>query len=128
MRMPPRSSKLPPTFRVRTPIPDVMRFRSNADWTVPVPREHLAKIDALFRYYDLAPEQRPWEKLCWLLLRDFVPGFLFKKRPKGRPPKWSPGAEASLVDDVDRLKKEGFTIRAACELLARKQPYRAFGS
>jgi hypothetical protein len=99
-----------------------------ADWTVPVLREHLAKLDAVFRYYQLDPEKRPWEKLCWRLLRDFVPGFQYKKRAQGRPLKWSAEADLGLVADVDRLKNEGFSVQEACRFLAGRQAYRNFGS
>jgi hypothetical protein len=126
--MPPRKLKLPSALKKRADIPDVMRFKCSVDWTMPVLRAHLPKLEAIFRFYELDPDERPWERLCWWLLLDFVPGFQFKTRGQGRPPKWSVEAEIALVAEVDRLKKTGFTVREACGVLAPKQPYRKFGS
>jgi hypothetical protein len=126
--MPPRKPDLPAALRKRADIPDVLRFKVSVDWTMPVLRDHLPKLEAIFRFYNLDSGKLPWEKLCWRLLEDFVPGFQFKRRAQGRPSRWSAEADIALVAEIDRLKKTGFTIREVCEILARKQPYRNFGS
>src|SRR5882762_6042268 len=116
--MPPRKSQLPASLKTRADIPDVLRFKGSVDWKMPVLREHLPKLEAIFRFYKLDPGKRPWENLCWRLLEDFVPGFHFKRRAQGRPPKWSAEADMVLIADIDRLKNDGFTIQTACKFLA----------
>jgi hypothetical protein len=69
-----------------------------------------------------------WEKLCWEILYQFVPGFQFERR-RGRPRKWNSAIERNLLESFEILiKGKTLSTRQACEFLARSKKYRGFGS
>jgi hypothetical protein len=109
--------------RLRAPL----RFRAKAGWDRPHYVQHVAKIDAVFRLYEIDPSHpSAWENLAWRLLEDFVPGFQVL-RPTGAPRRWSSSDQRKLIADIEDLAKDG-SIKEACRLLARSRPYRRFGS
>jgi hypothetical protein len=125
--MPRQSKKLPESVRKREVLQRPMRFRARAAWSHPIPHQHVKKLATIFQHYGFGPGKADWQGLALKLLADYVPGFQFIARAVGRPPKWAPQIELTLVRGIDQLRATGLSVRESCEVIARSKEFRTFG-
>ena len=77
----------------------------------------------LLQHYGISFDDREhWYKLALRLAGDHVPGFQVERR--GTDLAWDYKRERQLYRDVLSLMKKGHSASRACEILARKGPYR----
>ena len=87
--------------------------------------EQLRRMKLLFEHYRV-PETDPIQ-LLWKLAESHVPGFQFEKAPRGHRKRWNPIVTAILAIDVEDLlasKKGKHSVRWACGVLAKRDPWR----
>jgi hypothetical protein len=125
--MPRQSKQLPESLRKREVLQQPMRFRALLRWSHPIPHQHLNKLTTIFQHYGLDPDKEDWQGLALKLLADYVPGFQFIAQAVGRPSKWTPRIELTLVKRIDQLRAKGSSVRQSCEVIARSKEFRTFG-
>ena len=87
--------------------------------------EQLRRMKLLFEHYQV-PETDPVQ-LLWKLAERHVPGLQFEKAPRGPKKRWNPIVTAILAIDVEDLlasKKGEHSVRWACGVLAKRDPWR----
>jgi hypothetical protein len=121
-----KSKKLPESLRKREVLQRPMRFRVHVRGH-PILHQHLNKLTAIFQHYGFDPGKEDWQGLALKLLADYVPGFQFIAQAVGRPSKWTPSIELTLVKRIDQLRRKGLGVRQSCEVIARSKEFRTFG-
>lgn len=88
--------------------------------------ELIGKLARLLAHYGIArDDERRWFKLALALAFDHVPGFQEAlPETRGRRRTWSLEDDRRLFYDISDLLARGKTVRSACEILVRKQPYK----
>ena len=82
------------------------------------------RLRLLLDHYEIARDDpNRWIELSMWLAVNHVPGFEYS--PKGAPTKWGENEEFKLFSRVVELTKRGNSIRNACRLLAKKEPYKS---
>jgi hypothetical protein len=125
--MPRKSKRLPESLRKREVFQRPMRFRVRTAWSHLIPHQHLNKLRIIFQHYGLDPDREDWQGLALKLLADHVPGFQFIARAVGRPSKWTPEIELTLIKGIDQRRERGLSVRQSCEVIARSKEFRTFG-
>jgi hypothetical protein len=99
-----------------------LRFRSTTTWKVVAMAEDVPLVEGFVRSLEGRPSDADWTKLKFALDRATE-----QRRPsirRGGAFKWLSEEKAQLAADVDRLLRQGLTLTAAFDQLARSPEYR----